>query len=293
MNLKFVKWFAILAIFFQVNGLFAQGKTTTIDTLRNEAEKNRNNHVIVGNDSAYVDWTVQYVVVKGTSFIDSAKWKPYGRAVSMAVRGAELICYRKLLETIKGVRVIGETTVENMMTKSDYVYSRVDGIIKGAEQVGEVEFGAHGQVTVTMRVPIYRRNGLAEAVSDGTQERQQNTNVQSAQQVIMRVTNQQGQQVNPPIFPKVTDENGNVLLDLAKSYDPKNPGKFPSMVKLGKAALQKSGQGKAVQVIDAVLGKDGNLQVNSQQDGGSGNGSTWLKVLGTVADIGKYLLLLL
>lgn len=52
-----------------------------------------------------------------------------------ALRAAEVLALRSLAETTKGVRIDGETIVENMMLRDDIVRARVEGIVKGAQKV--------------------------------------------------------------------------------------------------------------------------------------------------------------
>lgn len=80
-----------------------------------------------------VNWVKGYIsgIGYGTS-------KPSGNRVIdklKAMRAAKVVAQRDLLEQIKGVRVISQTTVENMMLREDIIKTRVDGTIKGAEVV--------------------------------------------------------------------------------------------------------------------------------------------------------------
>ena len=50
-----------------------------------------------------------------------------------AIRAAEVLAQRSLLETIKGVKIDSVTTVENMVLVEDRINSRVQGMVKGAE----------------------------------------------------------------------------------------------------------------------------------------------------------------
>ncbi|TAN44622.1 MAG: hypothetical protein EPN22_05970 [Nitrospirae bacterium] len=52
-----------------------------------------------------------------------------------ALRAAEVLALRSLAETIRGVRIDGDTVVENMMLRDDIVRARVEGIVKGAQKV--------------------------------------------------------------------------------------------------------------------------------------------------------------
>ena len=120
--------------------------------------------VIEKSDKGSINWTSQYVEATGMSILDTERFKNAAQAKAMATRGAVVDAQRNLLETIKGVQVTGETTVENFMTTSDKVTTKVDGVIKGAYMVGNPRTTPDGAVEVTMRVPLYAKNGIASAV---------------------------------------------------------------------------------------------------------------------------------
>src|SRR5512136_906634 len=69
------------------------------------------------------------------------------QARAMAERAAQVVAYRNLLEIVKGVRVDSETVVENFMTKSDIIRTKVDGIIKGAMPIKK-QYLSDGSVEV-------------------------------------------------------------------------------------------------------------------------------------------------
>jgi hypothetical protein len=69
----------------------------------------------------------------------------------MAERAAKADALRNLLETVKGVRVDSETTVESFITKSDRVLTRVSGIVIGARVV-DTKYLSDGAVEVTVTI---------------------------------------------------------------------------------------------------------------------------------------------
>lgn len=79
---------------------------------------------------------------------------PAGSAKVLARRAAVVDAQRNLLESVKGVAVDSETTVENFMLKSDIIHTKVNGIITGARVVSE-EMQPDGVYKVTMAVPVY------------------------------------------------------------------------------------------------------------------------------------------
>lgn len=275
-----------------------------------------------------INWTDQYVEARGEAVIDYEKYPNSAQARLMARRGAVVVAQRNLLEIIKGVHVTGETTVQDMMTTRDYIYSRVEGIVKGAQQVGE-PMEKDGVMEVRLRMPLYEaRNSLGaalypelnsmqarmsggvasavntEANASGemkarrSEAGQGNTNPESSQGTsvsgrledynpfVFNIRNPQN--FDPSLFPVILDENGQVVLDFSKIYDPQK-GKFPQLLSLSKDAMQAFGWKEGEQVVDLIASGKGKLQVAPGQKGKI----NWNKVLNTISDIGRFILRLL
>ena len=112
-----------------------------------------------------VDWTNKVITVTGEG-IAPPDATIYTQAKGMARKAASADAYRKVSEYINGVRVEGETTVENMLTTKDVVKMRVAATIKGAEILEET-FLSDGGYRVVMQVPLFGiSNSLAGAVFD-------------------------------------------------------------------------------------------------------------------------------
>ena len=86
------------------------------------------------------------------------------QAQQMAKIAAKSIAQRDLLAAINGLNINSETTVENMITTSDVINTKVRGILKGATIIDEKPLP--GGYEVTMQVPIFgiSNNSLAPAV---------------------------------------------------------------------------------------------------------------------------------
>lgn len=83
-----------------------------------------------------------------------------GSAKMAARRAAMVDAQRNLLESIKGVAIDSETTVENFMLKDDVIHSKVSGIIQGAQVISEEE--QPDGYKVTMAVPVYGVGSLGD-----------------------------------------------------------------------------------------------------------------------------------
>lgn len=86
---------------------------------------------------------------------------PAGRAKLMARRAAVVDAQRNLVETIKGTAVDAETTVNNYVTQSDVVKTKVSGIVTGARVISE-DIDADGTYHVVMAVPMYGVGSIAD-----------------------------------------------------------------------------------------------------------------------------------
>ena len=110
-----------------------------------------------------IDWNNSTVTVIGMGAQPANAVNP-AQARMMARRAAVADGYRQLAESIKGVNVDAETTVENMMLTSDIVRTKVSACIQGAVVVSEREIPGGGY-EVTMTVPLFGvTNSIAQAV---------------------------------------------------------------------------------------------------------------------------------
>jgi len=167
-----------------------------------------------------IDWSAKTVRARGTGVLDPGATNK-AQARLMAERAAVVVAQRNLLEIIKGVRVDSDTRVQNFMTDYDVVYSRVDGIIKGARQLGPAKYDSiAGTVEVELEVPIYGEQSLTDALvpvlGSGPGDVQASMSPQVRQfleQYSGLVLDGGAAGVKPAMFPKIYDENGNLLLD--------------------------------------------------------------------------------
>jgi len=102
--------------------------------------------------SGVINWTQGIVTAKGSGAPPPGA-KVISQARLMAERAAKADALRNLLETVKGVRVDADTTIDNFITKKDVVMIRVSGIVKGATQVDK-RYLSDGSVEVTVSVNL-------------------------------------------------------------------------------------------------------------------------------------------
>jgi hypothetical protein len=209
-----------------------------------------------------INWTDQYIEAEGSSVMDSSRFKLRNQAKLMAQRGAIVDAQRNLLETVNGVLVEGQTTVKDLVVQSDEVKTKVSGMLKGAVQVGKTRY-EDGVATVRLRIPLYA-DGLGEAVDTTPPPAPVNPPAPGVsdsipQNLMMSVSGN----YKPRLFPKLTDEQNNVIWDMAASFDPTN-GKAPKIVKQGQETITNLKGKKGVDLIEASVDSLGNLVLNEK-----------------------------
>ena len=166
-----------------------------------------------------VDWSGTVVRARGTGVVDPSA-RDQAQAWVMAERAAVVVAQRNLLEIIKGVRVDSDTRVENFMTSYDIVYTRVEGTVTGARQPGPATFDSvAGLVEVELEVDIYGRDGLSEALAPAIPGG--DVSVSTLSPEVRRfleeysglVVDGGASGLKPSMYPKIYDEDGNLLLD--------------------------------------------------------------------------------
>lgn len=111
-----------------------------------------------------VDWSNGIVRATGIGAGKPAYQKKNpGVYRAQAKRAAMMDAQRNLAETVKGVRVTSDSTMEDMILQSDIVRTRVDAIIKGMSEVSS-QYYEDGTYEVVLEMPIFgESNSLSEA----------------------------------------------------------------------------------------------------------------------------------
>lgn len=169
-----------------------------------------------------VDWFGNSVRATGTGVLDPQNPNT-AQARLMAERAAVVVAQRNLLEIVEGVRVDSETRVENFMTDYDVVHTRVQGVVRNARQVGHARYDAEaGTVEVELEMDIYSPTGLSGALSSALAAPRLSSEALSPQvrdflQQYSGLVIDGGQTgLTPSMFPRIFDENGNLLLDTSQ-----------------------------------------------------------------------------
>ena len=119
-----------------------------------------------------VNWEEGYITAVGMG-IAPPNAVNIAQAKAMARRAAVVDAYRQMAETISGVSVTSESTVQNFMTLSDQTRTKVEATIKGARVVSE-GMTPEGAYEVTMVVPMFGVTGsLASAVMEAPPQKEE------------------------------------------------------------------------------------------------------------------------
>ena len=135
-KMGFRSWPVLLVVFLFGTPLMAQQRSEVVERVGNGA----------------INWTQGMATAKGSGAPPTGVTN-IAQARLMAERAAKADALRNLLETVKGVRVDSETTVESFTTKSDRVLTRVSGIVIGARVV-DTKYLSDGAVEVTVAVNL-------------------------------------------------------------------------------------------------------------------------------------------
>ncbi len=110
------------------------------------------NDLIESLANGTINWSKGIITATGSSAAPPSLKNP-AQARLMAKRAAIVDARRNLLETVKGVRVDAQTTVQSHMTVSDVVVSKVNGMVK-LSVVVSTRYMNNGAVEVTVAMPL-------------------------------------------------------------------------------------------------------------------------------------------
>lgn len=173
-------------------------------------------------------FTERVLVVKGEGAAPSDRPMGGGQKRLMALRAAKIIALRELAETLSGVRVSGETCVQDAAAKSDQVKAAVDGTVRGAEVVHEAYDERTEIGTVFVRVSLDGPNGLTSTLLS-TMIEQKAVTIPTAPQyapaavpaappaaVDALIVDATGKNFRPALINRIVASNGSVLFEPSK-----------------------------------------------------------------------------
>lgn len=135
-----------------------------------------------------------------------------------AIEAAKRVALRNLLETVKGMSLNSETTVQDYMVTSDIITTRVSGVIRGYTVV-DTRYMSTGDVEVTVEVPLSGVGGLGDVLLPSNMGGGQLQGMPVATQQIPTqpsvftglIIDAKGLGLRPAMAPKILDETGNEI----------------------------------------------------------------------------------
>jgi hypothetical protein len=109
-----------------------------------------------------IDWCKRAITVKGIGAPNPDM--PEAAQRPAAVRAAQIMALRNALETIKGIQISSETTIENFMVTDEYATTSIDGFIKGFKFEPNPHYMSDGSVEISVTVPLDGPKGLGNAL---------------------------------------------------------------------------------------------------------------------------------
>ncbi len=118
-------------------------------------------------DNSQVDYSARIIRGTGIGAVPTNA-SNVGAARANAIRAAKMDALRNLVEAVKDVRITSETTVSNNMVESDVITSKVEAMVRGAQQVGDVRYLSDSSVELTMEVPLSGIMDLVMPIAEST-----------------------------------------------------------------------------------------------------------------------------
>jgi hypothetical protein len=174
-------------------------------------------------------FTERMIVVRGQGVAPTDRPLSTGQKEILALRAAKVVALRELAEILSGVRVSGETCIQDAAAHSDEIKASVNGLIKGAEVVHE-SYDEHKEVaTVYVRLGLDGPSGLTQTllpkmieqkVAGAPPAKQYAPPAQapppSTEPADALIIDATGKNLRPALINRVVANNGNVLFEPSK-----------------------------------------------------------------------------
>ena len=104
------------------------------------------------------------VKVFETGYLQVVGVSEEGQSRYQALRAAQIVAQRDILEALKGLNLYGTTSVKDGMLGSDEINTTVNGFLHGAVKCGQNFNAAKGYAQVCMRLNIRGKGGLYDII---------------------------------------------------------------------------------------------------------------------------------
>lgn len=178
----------------------------TITVIISPAFSQQENDVVVEKNIGFINYSSGRIYAYGHAKINAEQNK------ALAIRIATLDAKRNLLEMIKPVPIDSYTQVNDLMSANDTIRSYVNGLIEGAERVGEIRYlRIDGEVQrdtieVTVRMPLPTKEILSSILPPSRLTPPAPTQTSSIYSGV--VIDARSFPVKPAMAPKIVDEDG-------------------------------------------------------------------------------------
>jgi hypothetical protein len=167
----------------------------------------------VGNTGT-INWQDQ--ILRSTGIGAPNPKMPLAAQRAGALEAAKRIALRNLLETVKGMTITSETTVENAMISSDIINTKVSGIVRNFKVVA-TRYMSTGDVEVDVEVPmsgvltetLLPQQGMMMNPGQGLPGYQPSTMPGQSAVFTGLIIDARGTGLRPAMAPKIIDTQGN------------------------------------------------------------------------------------
>lgn len=160
-----------------------------------------------------IDWSAKTVIVTGSG-APKLDLENVAQVRLAAERAAKLDAYRKIVESLKGVRITATELGSAQMSKIQ-VRTQVQGIIRGCKTV-DTRYYSDGGVDVVLQCPL--DGGLAAALAPIDKRKKVSTDGEAKYSGL--IVDATGLGAKPALSPRILDEEGGELYGAAMV----NPG---------------------------------------------------------------------
>jgi hypothetical protein len=164
-------------------------------------------------DAGAINWQDQIITATGIGAPNPNM--PLAAQRAGALEAAKRVALRNLLETVKGMSINSETTVENAMMTSDVINTKVSGVVRNFRVVN-TRYMSTGDIEVDVEIPLsgvltdalLPVTGQTMAPGQGFPGYQPGTTGQGSVFTGL-IIDARGANLRPAMAPKILDEQGN------------------------------------------------------------------------------------